>query len=68
MPYKAFAAIDIGSHRLKMKIIEAAPDGRIKDLETVDHLVPLAGIPLMRESCPMSRLGRHARRYGDSEG
>ena len=33
MPYKAFAAIDIGSHRLKMKIIEAAPDGRIKDLE-----------------------------------
>ena len=40
-PTRLFAAIDIGSHRLKMKIIEAAPDGRIKDLETVDHLVPL---------------------------
>ncbi|NLU32392.1 MAG: hypothetical protein GXX04_07200 [Clostridiaceae bacterium] len=40
-PKRLFAAIDIGSHRLKMKIIEASPDGRIKDLETVDHLIPL---------------------------
>lgn len=40
-PPRLFAAIDIGSHRLKMKIIEAAPEGAIKDLETVDHLIPL---------------------------
>ena len=38
---KLFAAIDIGSHRLKMKIVEASADGGIKILETADHLIPL---------------------------
>jgi len=40
-PTRLFAAIDIGSHRLKMKIVEVTPDGGIRDLETVDHLIPL---------------------------
>lgn len=38
---RLFAAIDIGSHKLKMKIVEASDDGSIRTLETADHLVPL---------------------------
>ena len=38
---KLFAAIDIGSHKLKMKIVEASPDTGVKVLETADHLIPL---------------------------
>ena len=38
---RLFAAIDIGSHRLHMKIVEISRDGRIRDLENVDLLVPL---------------------------
>lgn len=40
-PPRFFAAIDIGSYRLKMKIVEVTPEGRIRDLETVDHLILL---------------------------
>jgi len=40
-PPRLFAAIDIGSYRLKMKIVEVTPEGRIRDLETVDHLILL---------------------------
>lgn len=36
-----FAAIDIGSHRLQMKIVEISRDGSVRDLENVDLLVPL---------------------------
>lgn len=38
---KRFAAIDIGSHQLKMKIVEMSGTGMIRPIETVDMLVPL---------------------------
>jgi exopolyphosphatase / guanosine-5'-triphosphate,3'-diphosphate pyrophosphatase len=38
---RQFAAIDIGSHRLQMKIVEISREGRVRDLENVDLLVPL---------------------------
>jgi len=38
---RLFAAIDIGSHKLKMKIVEACPEGEIRTLDTVDRLIPL---------------------------
>jgi exopolyphosphatase/guanosine-5'-triphosphate,3'-diphosphate pyrophosphatase len=38
---RLFAAIDIGSHRLRMKIVQIDRDGRVRDLENVDLLVPL---------------------------
>lgn len=38
---KLFAAVDIGSHKLKMKIVEASKEGAVNTLETVDLLVPL---------------------------
>lgn len=38
---RLFAAIDIGSHRLRMKIVETSRDGHVRDLENVDLLVPL---------------------------
>jgi len=40
-PSRLFAAIDIGSHRLRMKIVETTRDGKVRDLENVDLLVPL---------------------------
>lgn len=36
-----FAAIDIGSHRLQMKIVELGRGSESRDLENVDLLVPL---------------------------
>ena len=36
-----FAAIDIGSHRLQMKIVEISREGGVRVLENVDLLVPL---------------------------
>ncbi|MCX7773989.1 MAG: hypothetical protein N2376_12845, partial [Clostridia bacterium] len=38
---RLFAAIDIGSHKLKMKIVEITPQGEVKTLETADLLIPL---------------------------
>lgn len=38
---KIFASIDIGSHALKMKIVEILMDGSIQPLENVHLLVPL---------------------------
>ena len=38
---RLFAAIDIGSHRLRMKIVQIDREGKVKDLENVDLLVPL---------------------------
>ncbi len=41
MKSKLFAAIDIGSHKLRMKIVQAGENGEIRVLETVDKLIPL---------------------------
>lgn len=38
---KLFAAIDIGSHKLKMKIVEITGAGEVRALETADLLIPL---------------------------
>ncbi len=38
---RLYAAIDIGSHRLRMKIVQIQKDGSTRDLENVDQLVPL---------------------------
>ncbi len=38
---RLFAAIDIGSQRLRMKIVEIGREGRLRELENVDLLIPL---------------------------
>ena len=38
---KSFAVIDIGSHKLKMKIVEIIGKGEVKTLESADLLIPL---------------------------
>ncbi len=38
---KLFAAIDIGSHKLKMKIVETNHEGEFRTLEVADLLIPL---------------------------
>lgn len=38
---RRFAAIDIGSHQLKIKIVEIAADGAVRPLDTAEMLVPL---------------------------
>ena len=40
-PIRLFAAIDIGSQRLRMKIVEIGREGRLRELENVDLLIPL---------------------------
>ena len=38
---KLFSAIDIGSHELKMKIVEIDGNNEVRELETVNKLIPL---------------------------
>ncbi len=40
-PSRLFTAIDIGSHKLKMKIVETNSEGEVRILETADLLIPL---------------------------
>ncbi len=40
-PTRLFAAIDIGSHKLKMKIVEINGKGEVRVLETAELLIPL---------------------------
>ena len=41
---KTFAAIDVGSYELSMKIYEISTRGRLKEIDTIRHSIELGTI------------------------